>query len=38
MELDVVSDFLNMWYDEVVMAYDEILGRNSDGIRVYENF
>ena len=38
MGLDVVSDFMNMWYDEVVMAYDENLGRNSDGIWVYENF
>ena len=34
MELDVVSDFMNMWYDWVVMANDENLGRNSDGIWV----
>ena len=32
MELNVVSVFTNSWYNYVVMAYDENLGRNSDGI------
>ena len=32
MELDVVSVFTNIWYNCVVMAHDENLGRNSDGI------
>ena len=32
MELDVVSVFTNICYECVVMAHDENLGRNSDGI------
>ena len=34
MELDVVSVATNVCYDCVVMAHDENLGRNSDGIWV----
>ena len=32
MKLDVVIVFANIWYIFVVMAHDENLGRNSDGI------